>query len=190
MKVIGLAGRAGSGKSAVARTLAQKPGIEWVDLDKVAWTTYALGRPLHQQLVDAFGEEILAPSGEIDRTKLAEATFSNPQMRQTLNALVHPAVTEEVQSILREHEQKKTAILLLEGALLASSPYVDRSVYDLMLWLDVSEDVRTRRLDGMGRSDHVLRGHDLDPQGDVTVIDANRSVEDVADRILQAVESS
>ncbi|MBE0635242.1 dephospho-CoA kinase [Candidatus Bipolaricaulota bacterium] len=189
MKVIGLAGRAGSGKSVVAKTLAQRPGIEWVDLDKVAWQTYAPGRPIHKQLVEAFGESILSSSGEIDRETLAEAAFVNEETRQTLDALVHPAVSDEVQSIVREYQQRGTDILLIEGALLASSPFVDRSIYDLVLWLSVSEDVRADRLHLIGRGDHLERGRNITPAGDVIVIDAGGSVDEVAHRVLQAIGS-
>ena len=90
MKVIGLAGRAGSGKSAVARWLAQRSGIEWVDLDRLAWETYAPGTATYERLIEAFGDDIVAPSGQIDRAQLSQRAFADDASLETLNRIVHP----------------------------------------------------------------------------------------------------
>ena len=188
MKVIGLAGRAGSGKSAVAQHLAQEPAVEWVDLDAVAWDTYTMGTAVYKCLLEAFGEKILSESGEIDRLRLAEAAFGSPENRKTLNAIVHPAVSDAVSLIIREHRKMGTKILLIEGALLASSPHVDRSAYDLVLWLDVPDDVRTGRLQAINREDHVKRSNEVLPSGDFVSISASGAIKDVAERILLAID--
>jgi len=187
MKVIGLAGRAGSGKSTVAQALARKPGIEWVDLDRVAWQTYSKGTTVHRCLVEAFGESILGASGEVDRKRLADVAFANSKSRETLDALVHPAVADAVRTLVRHHQEKGTDVLIIEGALLASSPHVDRSIYDRVLWLDVSEENRAKRLQDLGRSDHGQRGRDVSPSGVFTSILSQGSVEDVAERLLRAI---
>ena len=188
MKVIGLAGRAGSGKSAAARYLARKPGIEWVDLDAVAWDTYGPGTAPYNRLLAAFGKSILSESGEIDRKQLAEVAFADHETQVTLNAIVHPAVSDAIRAIIREHRQEGTDILLIEGALLASSPYVDRSGYDLSLWLDVPDDVRMERLQAVGRGDHAKRGDDVSPTGDYVAIPATGVIEDVAGLILRVID--
>ena len=187
MKVIGLAGRAGSGKSSAARHLAQKPGIEWVDLDVEAWDTYRPGTAPYNRLLAAFGKSILSESGEIDRSQLAEAAFADHEAQETLNAIVHPAVSDAIRAIVREHRRKGTEILLIEGALLASSQYVDRSGYDLILWLDVPDDVRMERLQAVGRGDHARRGNDVSPTGNYVAVSAEGSIQDVAGRILRAI---
>jgi len=187
MKVIGLAGKAGSGKSVVARYLAQKPGVEWIDLDGVAWGTYAMGTAVYERLLRAFGKSILSDSGEIDRPRLAAAAFASCESQETLNAIVHPAVSEAVAGIIGDHRRKGTELLLIEGALLANSPHVERSDYDLIVWLDVPDDVRLERLQTVGRVDHAGRGDNISPIGDVLTISATDSIEDVANRLLQAI---
>ena len=189
MRVIGLAGRAGSGKSAVARCLARKPAVEWIDLDAVAWDTYTVGTAVYERLLEAFGEEILNESGEIDRIRLAEAAFANHKNRETLNAIVHPAVSDAVGAIIREHRQKGTEILLIEGALLASSPYVDRSAYDLILWLDVPDDVRLERLQAIGRGDHGKRSIQVIPSGSFISIPADGTIEEIGDCIRRTIDN-
>jgi dephospho-CoA kinase len=189
MKVIGLAGRAGSGKSAVARVLARNPGIEWVDLDAVAWDTYAKGTAVYAKLVEAFGKTILGESGVIDRKKLAELAFADRTSQETLDAIVHPAVSDSVVRLIDEARQRGVEILLVEGALLASSPHVDRSLYDRILWFEATDEVRSHRLEATGRGHHTTRGRDVFPPGEVTIICAEGPVEAVADRVLQAIRA-
>lgn len=188
MKVIGLAGRAGSGKSTIARYLAQEPAVDWIDLDTVAWDTYAVGTSVYKNLLEAFGESILDESGEIDRIRLAAIAFANHENQKTLNAIVHPAVSDAVKAITLKHRRKGTEILLIEGALLASSPHVDRSVYDLVLWLEVPDAVRMQRLQATGRADHGTRGDRMSPTGAFISILASGTIEEVANRIHQALK--
>jgi len=187
MKVIGLAGRAGSGKSTIAQHLARDAAIEWIDLDEVAWGTYALGTDVYNRLVEAFGDDILSESGEIDRVRLAQIAFATSETQQTLNQLVHPAVSDAVGDIIRSHRVGKTEILLIEGALLASSRYVDRSIYDRILWLETTDEARSQRLKAIGRSDHTKRGRDVVPTGYFIAVSGEGSVEDVVDRVLRAI---
>ncbi len=187
MKVIGLAGRAGSGKSAVARRWAERPGVAWIDLDVVAWTAYAPGTPGHRRLIERWGDEILLPSGEIDRARLAERVFADPEALEALHAIVHPIVSELVVQAVREHRSRGTDVLLVEGALLASSPHVDRSVYDQIVWLEVCDEVRSDRLAACGREAHLNRGVRVVPRGDVLVIPAEGAVDEVAERVARSV---
>ena len=187
MKVIGLAGRAGSGKSTIARHLEHNQGIEWIDLDSVAWRTYARGTDVYDRLVEAFGDGILSESGDIDRKHLARSAFATQQSQQLLNEIVHPAVSEAVRSIIRDHEVRGTDVLLIEGALLATSSYVDRSIYHAIFWLEVSANTQDQRLQAMGRSEHAKRGRDVIPVGEVVTVLGEGSVEDVAQRVLQAI---
>ena len=187
MKANGLAGRAGRGESTIAQHLAQDAAIEWIDLDEVAWKTYALGTDVYNRLVEAFGGGILSESGEIDRIRLTRIAFATHETQQTLNELVHPAVSDAVGAIIRHHHGKATEILLVEGALLVSSPYVDRSIYDRILWLEIPDEVRSERLEAIGRSDHAKRGRRVIPTGDYVAISGEGSVEAVADRVLRVI---
>jgi dephospho-CoA kinase len=94
MKVIGLAGPAGSGKSAVGREIARQEGVAWLDLDRLAWSTYEPGTHAFTSLVVRFGTDILGPDGRIDRPELAKRAFLNPEAKRDLDRIVHPAVSE------------------------------------------------------------------------------------------------
>jgi dephospho-CoA kinase len=186
-KLIGLAGKPGSGKSAVGRALASRPGIEWIDLDRVAWETYASGTATFGRVVARFGEEIVDASGEIDRGELAVRVFLDPAVKEDLEAIVHPAVMERLEALRAEHDRRGTAFLVAEGALLATSPHVEASAFDAVVWLDASDSVRQARLAADGRADHVARGDDLSPRTGAIVIDADGTVAEVTDRVLRAI---
>ena len=76
----------------MARILAERTGVERIDLDRVAWETYAPGKPTCELLVDRFGTEILSSDGQIDRERLASIAFVSDAAREDLEAIVHPAV--------------------------------------------------------------------------------------------------
>jgi len=94
-RVIGLTGGIGSGKSTVARLLASL-GAVVVDADAIVHELQAPGEPLLDELVAAFGPEILDGDGALDRQRLADRVFRDPAERQRLNALVHPRVGAEL----------------------------------------------------------------------------------------------
>ncbi|MBU0596229.1 dephospho-CoA kinase [Candidatus Bipolaricaulota bacterium] len=189
MKVIGLAGKPGSGKSAVARELALRPAVTWVDLDPVAWSTYCGGTPPLDRLVERFGAGILNAAGEIDRARLAEAAFASPEARRDLDAIVHPAVSEAIAERIREESALGTEVLLVEGALLATSPYVDRSRFDAILWFDASDNLRRQRLASGSREAQVDRFGALEPGENVLRVSAEGTVSVVAERVWRIIEA-
>ena len=189
MKVIGLAGRAGSGKSAVGRALAQRPGVAFVDLDRVAWSTYQIGAPTYWRLVSCFGRGILRPDGAVDRLRLAEAAFGSARSREELDAIVHPPVIGRLRDLILEEEARGTGVLLVEGALLGSSPHVDRSLFTTILWLEASDRARRERLEACGRGGHAVREFAEPDCGAVRRVSAEGTPQDVADRIARLIDT-
>src|SRR5437763_16320088 len=97
--VIGLTGNIACGKSTVAKMLADL-GAEIVDADKVAHQVMAPPGDVHRSIVDAFGSEVLAPDGSIDRRKLAAIVFEDPAKLQLLDRLVHPGTGAAIREII------------------------------------------------------------------------------------------
>jgi dephospho-CoA kinase len=91
--VIGLTGGIGCGKSNVRETLV-KLGAEGIDADKVVHEVMAPRGPVFEPIVAAFGPDILAPDGSIDRRKLGAVVFADPNALARLERIVHPAVYE------------------------------------------------------------------------------------------------
>ncbi len=189
MKVIGLAGRVGSGKSAVARLLSSVRGVEWIDLDRVAWETYEPGTETFGRVVERFGDEIVAEDGTIDRGELAVRVFVEAGAKEDLEAIVHPAIVQRLRTLCDEERARGTDVLLVEGALLTTSPHVDRSVFDAVIWLDASDPVRRKRLQAAGRGDHAPRGDDLSPNDGSIAVDAEGAIDEVAERVWSRVQA-
>ncbi len=124
MYVIGLTGGIGSGKSTVADMLEEK-GAVVLSADQLGHEVYVPGRPAWQEVVDAFGRDIVAADGSIDRKKLGAIVFSDPQGRERLNAITHPRMKEMMQQRLAELAAEGTAVAVLEAALLLDAGWDD-----------------------------------------------------------------
>lgn len=101
MKVVGLTGSIGSGKSTVARILAEQ-GAMIIDADILARDAVAPGTPGHAAIVEHFSDFVLTPEGSIDRAKLGRVVFDNAAERKKLEAIVHPLVRELFRQRLSE----------------------------------------------------------------------------------------
>src|SRR3972149_12230485 len=93
MYVIGLTGGIGSGKSTVARMLERR-GAKLLSADVVGHEVYEPGRPAYQEIVGAFGRQIVGADGKIDRKKLGPIVFSDPEQLRRVKAVTHPRVKE------------------------------------------------------------------------------------------------
>jgi dephospho-CoA kinase len=115
--VIGLTGNIATGKS-VVRKMLEHLGAYGIDADALGHRAIARDAPGYQDVVDTFGKWILAPDGQIDRTKLARVVFSDPDALGQLESIVHPLVGQAVDILIRRSSQKVIiveAIKLLEG---------------------------------------------------------------------------
>ena len=186
MKIIGLAGTAGSGKSAIGQRLAKRRGVAWIDLDRVAWATYAPGGEAYEPLCHRFGDAILK-DGHIDRTQLARVVFQDSRARRDLEAIVHPAVMRALQPLADDARSRGTSVLLVEGAVMASSSYVDRGAFDAILWLDAPEPVRRARLRDQGREDHMARSRKPFADAEVLKISTEGPLDDAVERVWTAI---
>lgn len=92
--IAGLTGSIATGKSTVS-ALFDKLGAVIIDADKIVRQVQQPGEKAWQEIVEAFGEEILLPTGELDRAKLGSLVFGNAENRARLNEIVHPRVREE-----------------------------------------------------------------------------------------------
>lgn len=95
MKVIGLTGGIASGKSFVAGILRELGAIV-IDADAIAREVVEPGTEAWREIVEAFGEEFLLPSGHLDRKKLARKIFQDPAARETLEAITHPRIRKRM----------------------------------------------------------------------------------------------
>ena len=92
--IVGLTGGIACGKTTVAKLLAQR-GADIIDLDKMGHKLLLKGSPVYDQIVQAFGVEILNESGDISRAKLGKVVFNNDEKLHQLNQITHPTIIEQ-----------------------------------------------------------------------------------------------
>ncbi|MCH8029936.1 MAG: dephospho-CoA kinase [Candidatus Dadabacteria bacterium] len=118
MKVIGLTGSLGAGKSTVARMFGVL-GASVIDADQVARAVVAPRLPAWEDIIEEFGEEVLNCDSTLNRKKLAEIVFADPEKRERLNSITHPRIIEEITNMVERHRAEGTEVLLIEAALIA-----------------------------------------------------------------------
>ena len=117
MLKVGLTGGVACGKSTVAKMFADL-GAQVADADAITHELYRPGQDVYQELVKRFGQEIVKPDGEIDRAKLATATFDGGRVEE-LNKIVHPAVIRQQDRWMQDLAAKDAyAVAIVEAALI------------------------------------------------------------------------
>lgn len=144
MKVIGITGGVGAGKSEVLNYLARKHGAVICQADIVARNLEKKGTICYRQIVEHFGTDILQENGRIDRGRLAEVVFGNADELQILNGIVHPAVKKRIIRLIREEEKKGKELFILEAALLLEDHYDE--ICDETWYIYTEDSVRKKRL--------------------------------------------
>lgn len=142
MRVIGLTGGIGSGKSTVSALLAAK-GAVVVDADAITRELQQPGTPVFAAMVERFGPGIVAPDGTLDREAVAGIVFNDAEALADLNKIVHPAVGGEIARRLQE-QAETDAVVILDVPLLVESP--NRRPMAAVLVVDVDPEVALRRL--------------------------------------------
>lgn len=121
MQVIGLTGGIATGKSTVCAIL-ENAGAVIIDADRIARNLVKKNLPAYRQIVDTFGESILLPDGEINRTALGDLIFNDPRKKQLLNKIIHPQVGKETHRQLKLIEKSNPhALVILDIPLLLES---------------------------------------------------------------------
>ncbi len=138
MKVLGVTGTIGSGKSTVCRILSEL-GCPVIDADRAAHESYKRGTRAYREIVAAFGAGILDATGRIDRASLGTVVFSAPEARHTLNTIVHPATRRLIERRVARFAAAGHAWAAVEATLLIEAGW--RELVD-RLWVVAAPDDR------------------------------------------------
>ncbi|MFF3420145.1 dephospho-CoA kinase [Streptomyces sp. NPDC002698] len=155
MLKVGLTGGIGAGKSEVSRLLVAH-GAVLIDADRIAREVVAPGTPGLAAVVDAFGEEVLAADGGLDRPKLGSIVFADPRKLAVLNSVVHPLVGARSRAL--EDAAPEDAVVVHDVPLLAENGLA--ALYDLVIVVDARPETqldRLVRLRGMTEEDARAR---------------------------------
>jgi dephospho-CoA kinase len=122
--VIGLTGGIASGKSTVTRFFLDR-GVPVIDADILGHRTYDPGTPTFEAVVQAFGPELVAPDGTIDRKVLGGKVFGKPEELKRLTDIVWPGIRKLASEALAEYEAAGNAVAVLEAAVLFEAGWED-----------------------------------------------------------------
>ncbi|MFP4589273.1 MAG: dephospho-CoA kinase [Candidatus Acetothermia bacterium] len=145
MRTVALTGGIASGKSVVLEEARQFESILGVEADKLAWSTYLPSTEVYRRIVECFGDEVTRGSGEIDRGKLGQIVFNCKDARADLESIVHPAVMNELRRI-RLQKKALFKLMVVEGAPLIDSDYIDPAFFEDWLLVDAPPELRMKRL--------------------------------------------
>ncbi|NLO10405.1 MAG: dephospho-CoA kinase [Clostridiales bacterium] len=145
MKVIGITGGIGSGKSLVADIMIKKYKAYLINSDRIAKEQMMPGGISYKGVVEYFGKEILMEDGTIDKGKLSQIVFNDKDKLLKLNSLTHPNVLTEVEKVItKKRESKTVAYCIIETALMIESGY--DFVCDEVWYVHSSPNLRRDRL--------------------------------------------
>lgn len=158
MKIIGITGGVGAGKSELLSYLVQNYSCRVLLADEVGNRVKEPGQPCYHALVELLGESVLDGNREIDRKRMADMIFGDEHLLQRVNAIIHPAVEDYIFEQIRiERERGQIAFFFVEAALLIECGY-DRKL-DELWYIYAEPEIRAKRLrESRGYSDEKIHG--------------------------------
>ena len=145
IKILGITGGVGAGKSTILAYLAEKYQARVIELDKAAHLCMQPGTDCFDRIVNTFGREILTEAGSICRPALSKIVFADRSKVEELNRIVHPAVKNYIrEEIKKETEKGSVPFIVLEAALLLEDHYDE--ICDEIWYIYVEDEVRIARL--------------------------------------------
>jgi dephospho-CoA kinase len=201
VRVIGLTGGIASGKSLVTNQLAERGAIV-IDADKLGHETYRRGTETYRAVVEAFGPDIVAGDGEIDRKALGAKVFGDPEARRRLEAIVWPGIRRLAEERLAGLRQQGAGVVVLEAAVLLEADWVDL-VDEVWVVATAPETARRRLMERNGLSSEEAaarlaaqlsneerrRRADLVIENDGTIEELSRAVDEAWSRLESRVSS-
>ena len=144
MKVIGLTGGVGAGKSTVLAYIEKICSAVVIQADQAGHLVMAPGERCYEPMIALFGKQIIKKDKTIDRRMVSDVVFGDERMRQKLNALLHPAIREYILEKIGEERKKGKELVVVEAALLLEDHYDD--FCDKIWWVYAEKEVRIARL--------------------------------------------
>jgi dephospho-CoA kinase len=144
MIIVGLTGGVACGKSTVARLLHANHEVRVIDADQVARDVVSPGQPAYAAIHEAFGPEVFAPDGTLDRAAMRHRVFSDPDAKRRLEAITHPAIRQRIAQILMELAQAGVPAAVVEAALLVETG--GYRMYPELLVVVAEPDIQLARL--------------------------------------------
>ncbi len=145
MKIIGITGGIGSGKSTVLNLLRDKYQAYIVEADRVAHDLMEPGQAAYEKIKAVFPETVFHADGTINRAALGQIVFQDTDRLKQLNEIVHPAVKAWIRNEIEQQKQSGSCqLFVIEAALLIEDGYT--AICDEIWYVYVEESIRIKRL--------------------------------------------
>ena len=144
MRVIGVTGGVGAGKSTVLGILEKDFDAYVIQADLLGHVLMEPGEECYDAVIALFGKEIIKKDKTIDRRQVSDVVFSHPELLEKLNQIIHPAVKQYIREQLAVKRQQGQKICVVEAALLLEDHY--QEFCDTIWYIHTDEEIRIRRL--------------------------------------------
>lgn len=144
MKIIGITGGVGAGKSTVLQILTELTRCRIIMADDVAKDLMQYGHPLSSHAIALFGQESYTATGALNTGYMAEQMYGNPSLKIQWEALVHPAVKKAIQSMIADYAKEDLDYIFIEAALLIEDHYEE--LCQEFWYIYANADMRAKRL--------------------------------------------
>lgn len=157
MRIIGITGGVGAGKSEILKYLEEKYRAVVTQADLVGHQVMEPGNVCYEPVLSLFGDSVKNQDGTLNRRAIGQKIFGKEELRCRLNAVIHPAVKNFIRSRIAEEQKKGTNLFVIEAALLIEDDY--GAICDEMWYIYTSEPVRRGRLkESRGYTDEYISG--------------------------------
>lgn len=175
MRILGVTGGIGSGKSLVCNILKQQ-GAEIIDADEITKELQKKGSVVYNEMVEFFGEDILKEDGELDRKKIADKVFNDRKALQKLNNIVHKHVAVEIKKRVAKLNEEGCSLVVLDVPIPVEDGFFDTAE---CIWTVVANvDLRVER---------IMKRMNISEEEALTRINAqlsNREYEEIANVVI------
>lgn len=196
MKILGVTGTSGSGKSTFSKILNERDDIKVVDADQVSKDLSVPGTEYLQDVVDAFGKEVLKEDGNLNRRYLAHIIYNDEKEREKLNSITFPHITKEIYERIKAFAEPKIKYAVIDAPLLFEAG-LDK-VCDSVISLVATKELQVKRIcqrDCLDEQTAIARLSSQKPasfyidNSDIVIMNTeNTNLREEAKKVLEALE--
>lgn len=193
MKIIGLTGGIGSGKS-TASALLKELGCKIIDADQIARTVVEPGKRANQEIRDFFGDDVFLDDGTVNRKELGRVVFSDNDRLEKLNEITHREIVQQIKEDIQEYESIGADLVFIDAALLFETGL--HALTDAVWVIDAPEEDRINRIqcrDGLNKDEIYARmASQADPKDLLNradeIIQNSKGVEELKANLVQLLK--
>ena len=144
MRVIGVTGGVGAGKSTVLGIMEKDFGAYVIQADQIGHILMEPGEECYDAVIGLFGKETIKKDKTIDRKRISDVVFTDKEMLLKLNGIIHPAVKSRILRLIQEQREAGREICVVEAALFLEEKY--QEFCDEVWYVYTEEEIRIQRL--------------------------------------------